>query len=207
MLILSRVNKKVRNALRGVLQAYGTEHVKRRLWDSEFLQGRWNCLDDTAGDCVYLFVEKYARQGRILDLGCGSGSTGNELDATTYHSYIGVDVSEVALEKARRRTEENRRQDKNQYFQSDILSYLPTHKFNVILYRDSIYYIPRGRITGMLKRYAEYLEEGGVFLARIVSGGTSKAVVETIESRFDVVEKYISGQPGATVLVFRPRPG
>jgi len=47
------------------------------------------------------------------------------------------------------------------------------------------------------------VEVGGL----MVGGGASNAVVETIESRFDVVEKYISAQPGAIVLVFRPRPG
>jgi SAM-dependent methyltransferase len=141
---------KARNVLRGVLQAHGPRNIKQRLWDQEFDGGRWDCLDSTAGDCIYPYLEKYARGGRILDLGCGSGSTSNELAATAYGSYTGVDISEVALEKARKRSQANGRADRNQYFQSDIITYVPSRTFDVILFRDSIAYVPWGRITAVL---------------------------------------------------------
>src|ERR1700674_5764890 len=89
--------QRVRNVSRGLLQRYGTESMKRALWNSEFMGGRWNCLDDTSGDCVYPYVEKYARNGSILDLGCGSGNTGIELDVTAYQQYVGVDISDAAI--------------------------------------------------------------------------------------------------------------
>ena len=206
MLTPSRAGTKVRNAVRALLQAYGTKNVKKHLWDSEFSNGRWDCLDDTAGDCVYRYVEKYANQGSILDLGCGSGSTGNELDAHTYRHYTGVDISDVAIEKARRRSGENRRTAQNEFFQSDIFSYVPQRPFDVILFRDSIYYVPWARIAGMLNRYAGHLERTGVFIVRMASvTGKYKTIVDTIESHFDVVERYVSEQPQAIVLVFRPR--
>jgi SAM-dependent methyltransferase len=205
MLILSRVGTKARNGLRRVLQAYGTENIKRRMWDVEFSRGRWNCLDATPGDCVYPCVEKYANNGRVLDLGCGSGSTGNELDAATYQHYTGVDISEVAIEKARQRTDANGRGDKSRYVQSDIFSYVPDQTFDVILFRDSIYYIPRGRITSMLDRYSKHLRDTGVFIVRIASRSDKyQPIVDRIERHFDVVEERVSDQPEALVIVFRP---
>ncbi len=54
---------RVRNILRGLLQAYGSSSMKRYVWNSEFLRGRWDCLDRTPGDCVYPYVEKYANRG------------------------------------------------------------------------------------------------------------------------------------------------
>jgi SAM-dependent methyltransferase len=197
--------EKVRNTLRRLLQHYGTENVKKHLWNNEFSRGRWDCLDRTPGDYVYSYVEKYASNGSILDLGCGSGSTGNELDETSYRHYRGVDISDVAIEKARRRTEENHRVEKNRYCQADIFGYVPTQQYDVILFRDSIYYIPRGQIIAMLDRYSQFLKEGGVFIVRITNGSDDKfkTIVDTIESNFEVKEKYVFERPDAIIMIFR----
>jgi 2-polyprenyl-6-hydroxyphenyl methylase/3-demethylubiquinone-9 3-methyltransferase len=194
----------IRNKLRALLQAYGTEKVKAFLWNTEFSRGRCDYLESTIGDLVYPYVEKYANHGSILDLGCGSGNTGNELDANAYADYTGVDISDVAIEKARVRTEENRRVDKNNYFQSNILSYLPTRQFDVILFRESIYYMPLRKIKPMLDRYSRYLKEGGVFIVRMARvSGRMQRIAGIVESDFQVVEKYLSDEPKAILMVFR----
>ncbi len=195
----------IRNAVRGILQAYGPNKIKSYLWDYEFSRGRWDCLEATPGDVVYPFVERYSNQGSILDLGCGSGSTGNELAVSAYRDYTGIDVSSVAIEKAKIRTKENQRTDKNSYFQSGILSYTPTRHFNVILFRESIYYIPRAKIKPMLDFYSGYLEAHGVFIVRMIGGSEYGEIVHTISTSFAVVEKYVSDEPQALVLVFRKR--
>jgi SAM-dependent methyltransferase len=85
-----------------------------------------------------------------------------------------VDISDVAVEKSRRRTEENRREDKNHYLCSDVFNYVPTGQFDVILFRDSIYYVPHGKIIAMLRRYSKYLKEGGVFIVRMWNLGRER---------------------------------
>jgi len=149
--------RKAQDFLLWRLQAYGTPSIKKFLWNAQFSEGRWNCLNTTLGDCVYAYVEKYARDGSILDLGCGSGNTGNELEAKAYRHYTGVDISDVAIETAKRRSEDNRRADKNVYFQSDILDYAPTQPHDVILFRDSLYYVPAAKIRAILERYSRCL--------------------------------------------------
>jgi len=198
------LTRKVGNRLRGMLQVSGSKRIKSRLWDREFSCGRWDFLESTPGDCVYPYIEKYARNGRILDLGCGSGSTGNELDASRYREYIGVDISAVAIEKARTRTEENHRARQNRYVQSDIVGYVPTQDFDVILYRDSIYYVSRLQIVAMLHRYRRHLSPGGVFIVRM-SNGTEKysPIARMIEHHFDIVEQHVAEQSKTLVVVFR----
>lgn len=196
--------RKARNVLRGLLQAHGATNLKKRIWNNEFAEGRWNCLDIGTGDCVYPFVEKYADNGGILDLGCGSGSTGNELEANTYQHYTGIDISDVALGKARRKTEENRRADRNQYFQGDIFSYVPTQQYHVILFKDSLYYVPWGKTKAMLERYSSYLTEGGVFIVKMSGSDKYTTITNTIERAFEVVEKKLFNEPEALVCVFRP---
>jgi SAM-dependent methyltransferase len=198
--------RKMENRLRGLLQVYGTPRIKTRLWDGEFSRGRWDFLDRTPGDCIYPHVERYANNGRILDLGCGSGSTPNELDATAYRDYIGVDISEVALEKARRRSEESGRTGRHRYVRSDILGYLPAQRCDVIVFRDSIYYVPWSQIPAMLHRYSSFLTDHGVFIVRMANGAEAyKPIADTIARDFDVIEKHAFDEPNALVLIFRPR--
>lgn len=161
--------------------------MKQRLWDGEFASGRWECLEDMPGDCLYPFVEKYAANGGILDLGCGPGATGNELDASKYSHYTGVDISEVAIAKARARTSHNDRAGKNEYVQADIGGYSPTRDYDVIVLGDSIYYISESRRIPMLRRYARSLTARGVFVVRI--RGERPTILAAIERNFSVIEK------------------
>jgi len=196
------------------LMSYGPSSVKKRLWDKEFSGTKWNFMDDTSADCVYPHLEKYARNGSILDLGCGPGNTANELAATAYRTYVGVDISEAAIAKAVRRTEQNGRSDKNTFATSDFLGYKPTQEFDVILFRESMYHVPFGQVQTVLDKYSKNLKAGGVFIVRLyatsIETGEIKhrvaAKMDLIKREFDVVETAEYDPPGRpTVLVFRPK--
>jgi SAM-dependent methyltransferase len=198
----------------GFFKSYGPSNIKKALWDNEYSGDKWNFADNTAGDCVYSHLERHVAKGNILDLGCGSGNTANEVSVTAYDSYIGVDISEAALRKATKRSEKNGRAQKNRFVQGDILNYLPTGQFRVVLFRESMYHVPLGKIKPMLDRYSKYLADGGVFIVRLnttdgIVGKTKSrpsAMIAAIESDFDVLEKrQYGGESGPTVIVFRPR--
>jgi SAM-dependent methyltransferase len=197
---------RTKNVLRGLVQRYGTESIKKYLWDYEFSSGRWNCLDNMNGDCVYRHVERHARGGSILDLGCGPGATGAELARHSYSSYTGVDISNIAVEKAIHRAQRDGRTDTNRYFQGDIGIYVPDKKHDLMLFGDSLYYLPWNSIPDTLERYAEHLTIGGVFIARIYGRRFSR-IMDAIESRFEVIERhtYPAGGDEIFVLVFRKR--
>src|SRR2546423_15542861 len=76
---------------------WGPCATKKAIWDAEFARGQWDYLEHTTGDLIYPYLEKYSNNGTVLDLGCGSSNTGNELDASKYRSYTGVDISETAI--------------------------------------------------------------------------------------------------------------
>lgn len=196
--------QRVQNKVRGLLLAHGPQRIKRSLWNAEFARGRWENLARTIGDCLYPSLEQYGKGGSILDLGCGSGNTGTELAANAYRDYTGVDISDVAIDKARKIAEEDGRTEKNRYIQSDIFSYEPTQQFDVILFRDSIYYVPGPKVKGMLDRYSKFLKQGGVFIVRLWTGnGKYRSTVDFVEANFEIVEKKVSGPSNTVVLVFR----
>jgi SAM-dependent methyltransferase len=115
-----------------------------------------------------------------------------------------VDISDVAIEKARRRTRENRRTHTNRYVHSDIVSYVPTLNFDVILLRDSLYYVSRLRAAAMLHRYRPHLSPGGVFIVRMSNGIDEYGpIADMIEQSFDVIEHHVAEQSRTLVVVFR----
>jgi SAM-dependent methyltransferase len=195
---------------RGFLLSYGPTPIKKLFWNREFSNGQWNFLDNTAGDCVYSHLERFSENRSILDLGCGPGNTANEL-SPVYLSYVGMDISEEALARARRRTEQNGRSHKNSFERGDFLSYVPSQKFDVILFREAMYHVPLGKVKKTLDRFSEYLTYGGVFIVRLYvsKGGTIKyrpsAMIGIMEREFDVVEKSHYSESGSTVIVFRPK--
>lgn len=203
------------NFVVAALKSYAPSGIKKILWDKEFSGTKWNFIDNTAGDCVYPNLEKYARNGSILDLGCGPGNTANELATTAYQSYVGVDISEAALEKARKRTVENGRENKNRFLQGDFIKYEPNQKFDVILFRESIYHVPMGEIKQTLDHYVGYLKSDGVLVVRLGlsdsnNSGKEKprpaAMVRIMQAEFEVVEKnQYPGVARPVVLVLRPR--
>lgn len=200
--------------MRGLLKRYGPSKIKMLLWDQEFSGTHWDFIDDTAGDCVYAHLEKHLKGGSILDLGCGPGNTANELAANAYTTYVGIDISEAALAKATKRTEENGRAGKNSFACSDFLSYRPTQQFDVILFRESMYHVPLGKVKPILDHFSKCLKDDGVFVVRMNTsdgkGGHKHRLMElfgVMEAEFGVVEKSQYGESGPTVLVFRPPVG
>jgi SAM-dependent methyltransferase len=205
----SRLLQKAWNVSRGVLQSYGPPVLKRRLWNKEFDGGRWSCLVSTEGDCVYTWIEKYAKKGRILDLGCGSGNTANELDGSSYEEYLGLDISDVATRMAAKRSEDCGRGSKNRFVCADMESFTPDTDFDVILLRESIYYVPQRKVVSMLHRYSKFLKRDGVFVVRFWY--EAKPLLAMIKENFQIVESYFSADsPTASpnyeaVLIFRPK--
>jgi len=179
--------------------------MKQQLWDKEYEGGRWDLSKKTPNDRVYHFISQNSKKGMILELGCGSGNTGTELESESYSGYVGLDISEVAVDAAQRRSVESGRGSKNQYVQSDILKYVPDKTFQIVLFRDSIYYVPHRALHETLSRYARNMTPEGVFIASIFSRVGYRKWVETIERDYQVVDRYLSDTTDEIILVFRTK--
>lgn len=153
-------------------------------------------------DILYPHIEKYGAGKSILDLGCGPGTTADEVKS--YKSYTGVDVSEVALVKARFRAEEKHRAAT--FIQGDIASYIPEGNYDVIVLADALYYVPQYKIEAVLNLLLEHLTPGGVIVMRTRDDdGRRKPLLAKIESEFVILEKHLYWNDWLSVLIFRDR--
>lgn len=196
------VTRRAREILRGLIHKYGSEALKKRLWNRDYSRDRYG-YGCSAGDFLYPYLVEHARWGSILDLGCGEGKTENELDQQAYTECVGVDISDVAIARAKAWSERTGRVGKNKFYRSDIVRFVPSQEFDLILFRDSLYYVPLRKIKATLDRYSDFLKEGGCFVVRLVDGISCAPLVEIIEANFSVQLKRFS-EAGAVVIVFRP---
>lgn len=194
---------KITNKLYAILKKWGNIGIKRFLWDREFSSGKWNYIEHTIDDIIYHYIEKYSNNGDILDLGCGSGNTGNEININKYRHYTGVDVSMQAIQKARVISKQNYRNKKNKYLFSDISVYIPEKQYDLILFRESIYYVAGNRIKGMIDRYSNYLKRNGVLIVKIWNREKYNRIVKLIEKNYNIIEKYLAKNSKGIIIVFK----
>jgi ubiquinone/menaquinone biosynthesis C-methylase UbiE len=197
--------------VQSALKSYGPSPIKRLLWNKEYSGDKWDFADHTVGDCVYGHLQRFAANGSVLDLGCGSGNTATELPMQAYSRYVGADISEVCLNKARRRSMETGRANKNEFILADFIDYVPTAQYDVILFRESLYHVPMGKIEATLSRYGRCLKPNGVIIVRMKTSGPDDqvksrpaAMIRIIEASFSVVERAEHIRQRSTVIVFRP---
>jgi SAM-dependent methyltransferase len=200
---VSYLLEKTKSIIRSrIIKKWGNSSTRKAIWDEEFSSGQWDFLENTTDDEIYHYLEKYSNNGSILDLGCGSGNTGNEMDVSRYDRYTGVDISEHANQRALERSVNNRRGEKNEYVCADISQYTPEGKYNIILFRESIFYIPKFRIRNVLDRYSSYLKESGVFIVRMTDRKKYASIVRLIERNYQVVDSSPTDDADI-ILVFR----
>ena len=192
----------VKNKVRAALSLYAPYAIKRAVWDRLFARIPKEELAHSAEGSIYPYLEKYAAGCEVLDLGCGTGTTGNEM-APNYTGYLGVDISRVALDQAEQLKAVSGR-TQNRFVQADICSYQPERLYGVILFRDSLYYVPQNRIKAMLDRYGQYLKPEGVFLVRmhVANPKHANGIARIIRSGFTLIEE---GHAPSPILAFRPR--
>jgi SAM-dependent methyltransferase len=190
-------------SIRAILYYLCTRFGNRSLrsWAYDWQTGKegWNFLDKTHSSEVVRVVEKYARQGRILDLGCGTGILAGMLNLGSFEYYRGVDVSSEAIALARKRASE-----KIHFEIGDIQSYECKDSFDLIVFEESLYYIPFFR-QRLLRRYARCLRPGGLFVVTVAHPNQFRVMIRMIQKNFQIVEdRLTSPSGGRLLLVFSP---
>jgi SAM-dependent methyltransferase len=187
----------------------GPRSLKQAIWDREHSRGQWDWDRDVnrplrQRDIVYEVLEGNCADASILDLGCSNGYTGRMI-AGNFREYFGLDISEVAIEAARRDfATDPERGPKSRFETGDILNFIPPKKFSIILFSDCLPYFPFPQVKRILRRYSEFLVPDGIFVVRLYDRNKYRAIVEHIEGAYRVVGKVSRGDSDGLVLTFVP---
>jgi SAM-dependent methyltransferase len=192
--------------LRAVAKRLGRTSWKEAAWNAEYARGQ-HLHEDRSGrpSAISALVERHARGGDILDLGCGDGHVGLGLDPEAYSSYTGVDISPIAVEEARRKLKARAdvRATRNSFVAADVARFVPSGQLDVILFKDSLYYSTKPELPGVLDHYQRFLKPTGVFIVQMDDLRRHHWIRALIRERFNVLEDLEDETGDSMTLVFR----
>jgi 2-polyprenyl-3-methyl-5-hydroxy-6-metoxy-1,4-benzoquinol methylase len=130
-------------------------------WESQYLSTRWDYMANREEVSRYSvlvgYIQYFAPTGSILDIGCGEGILQDRLASGGYGRYLGIDLSEIAIQKARLKENET-----TSFIHADAESYVPAELFDLIIFNEVLYYFVNP-VEGFT-RYRAFLKADGLML-------------------------------------------
>lgn len=196
--------------LRAVIKRIGPQSMKQLVWDAEARRGgNIHAVDASYRSTICALIEKYSAGGHILDLGCSDGHVAIGLNDRAFASYSGVDISEIAIGEAlkKRAALSAARAGKLHFHVGEIGSFPPATRLNVVLFKDSLYYLTRKAINDALRHYQQWLDPEGVFVVQMDNIKRHGWIRDLIRQQFTIVEDIESVEEDWMAVVFRATSG
>ena len=167
-------------------QKRGDIPVAREVWESQYLAGRWDYMeqvDELARYSMVIgFLQYFKPGGSILDVGCGEGILFRRYRFYTYTKYVGIDISEAAIKKISQ--EDNERAV---FIRADAEQYTPTENFDSIVFNEVLYYFNDPFST--LEKYTNFLTRDSIL---IISTYTDSKRAMSILNRIKSTHRLLS---------------
>jgi SAM-dependent methyltransferase len=181
-----------------IAQGFGDSPKAKSTWDAEYGNGRWASMGQQRELARYWtligYMHAFRRGGEYLDVGCGDGVLFERFKPLSYQRYVGIDISDVAIDKLRPYND-----DRTNFSQADGDVYQPAGRFDIIVFNESLYYL-RDPVRS-LERYARSLKPGGCIIVSNYTGSRrSLAVLREAKRAFEVIDEAKTTQ-GATSWV------
>lgn len=174
-------------------------------WRGEYADGQWSRLWKIDELGHYSVIAGYFGRlkpgGSVLDVACGEGVLQRHLKPHRYHHYLGIDFTPEAIARASKSKDEL-----TDFAVADALNFSTDEKFDVIIFNECLYYFADP--LNLVKSYAGFLEEDGVFIISNFSSLTNLSTVRSIRQNFyvdDEVSIVNSDGISWTVQLARPK--
>ena len=164
----------------------GHSKIKQWLWNREFYKGSWNFLLSGYNQYLVKIVRDAFCGGTILDLGCGFGNYATVLKFLHYKKFIGVDISKIAIEKAR----SSNNIENTEFYSADIAHFIPECKIDCILMNEVVYYFDIKFFLLLLERYCSYLTDNGFIIMGIDNRWAFEFFITELQQKYPNLEVY-----------------
>lgn len=159
------------------------------IWDKQYKKGQWDVLKDILEkerlEVTRNLIIKYSKGGTILEMGCGEGLLQAGLDKSVYLKYVGVDVSQIAISNSKHLQNENVR-----YECGDMESYIPSGKFDIIVFSESLYY--SANPVALFERYRAFLNQNGKSIVSIFEDMRNLRIIDLLNSSYSYIDHMVS---------------
>lgn len=166
-------------------------------WNHQYASGRWDVLKtphETARlDACAALLRRHAPGGRLLEIGCGEALLQQRLAPGDFQRFVGVDIAEVAISRARTFAQGDPRVT---YLVADMRTLALGETFAAVIFTESIYYVPN--CHEVLRAYARFLRDGGVFVISIFQNKRSAEVWAQIHTVTTVIDRITTTNGAGT---------
>lgn len=159
-------------------------------WERQFAKGSWSFLADNhpntnvIAGVITRAVSKSSAPLRVLDVGCGNGALSSLLRPLLPHiSYVGIDISETAVEQARLLFPEGT-------FYAVPAEHPPKDlgTFDIVVFNEVFFYVNPEIV---LPQYKNLLSREGVAIVSIIKSWRSRFVWQRVNRHMAISERVI----------------
>ncbi len=189
----------------------GDVPVSGEVWETEYSGEKWNFLENISELGRYSVIAGYIAylkpQAAVLDVGCGEGILFDRYQGQGYSKYLGVDISQVAIDRLA-----DRQNEKTRFVSADAENFEPTEwfdsLFDIIVFNESLYYF-HDPLMGV-KKYCNALNPDGLIIVSTFNTSCrGKSILRKLKEYYSVVdESAIGHHPSSlswTCTVFKPK--
>jgi len=156
-------------------------------WDKMYNSGEWNYLsgiDELAHYSVIIgYCEFVSPNALILDVGCGEGLLAQRLEPHAHEKYIGIDISNKAIEIAE---QFNKNCNLTSFAVCDAESYIPPNTMDIIIFNESLYYF--NDLVATMQHYDNFLNTDGHFIISMFDQPESDACWDYVDKHYDIID-------------------
>lgn len=164
-------------------RGYGLPKTKER-WEELYRRGRWDYLDSATELPHYMvavgYTREFARPPSVLDVGCGHGRLLELLRAYPMRGYLGIDIAEEAIRRARRAAPPGA-----EFVVADYEEFVPEGPFDVILFNECLSYARDP--AAVVHRYSGALAADGVIIVSMCYNWWQYPIWRTLEPDFETL--------------------
>ena len=136
----------------------------RQDWDLQYAAGNWEYLKQLQEVAHYAVLAGYLLytrcHDRVLDVGCGEGVLLEYLKPYSYSRYVGIDLSEIALQKNRHKLD-----SKTFFVAADANEFRPRGQFDAIVFNESLHHFRNP--MDVYDAYRSLLDPSGVLVVSL----------------------------------------
>ncbi len=187
------------------LDGRGDAAGAEEMWEAQYLRGDYDFLYWIEEIGHYMIIVGYIPylhpSPAILDVGCGQGRLFELLRATPFQSYLGIDVSPTAIQKASRVAA-----DRARFEVADFETWKAAHRFDIIILNESLYCARRP--LSLLRRCARWLTRKGSLIVSMYRCAAHLEIWDSLDPYFVVVDSnMVQNRRGQIwdIRIVRPR--
>ncbi|CAB3709341.1 class I SAM-dependent methyltransferase [Paraburkholderia rhynchosiae] len=193
-------------AIKAVILSPRNTSISDKTWNHEYDSGAWDFLSTTKEVGRYSVILGYCLHfkpaARILDVGCGTGILAHWLSSAAISSYLGIDLSAAAIEKARQLNIQGA-----EFAVADVTAFKTSEVFDVIVFNEILYYLktPEDHV----RRFAQSLAPGGILIVSMWHHADGVNTWKRLRAGFEELDRvrlvHVPSGIKWNVAVLRPR--